>query len=104
MPNNAAGEFNGECLQECGKEGVPGVYASIEKAECFIKWSMSCRDDHVELPSYCHGFLDAELVKYETERARYADTLDNAPEGALRRIDRLRLEGKIKKVDWFLGR
>jgi len=90
--------------KECGKEGVPGVYASIEKAECFIKWSMSCRDDHVELPSYCHGFLDAELVKYETERARYADTLDNAPEGALRRIDRLRLEGKIKKVDWFLGR
>ena len=83
---------------------MPGVYASVQKAECFIKWSMACNDEYAELPEYCRGFLDSELKKLEDDRDKYRDTLYNAPEGALRRIDRLRLESKIKKNDWYIDR
>ena len=98
------GELNDKHLQECGKEGVPGVYASVQKAECFIKWSMACGDEYAELPQYCQGFLDSELKKLEDERNKYATTLALSAEGALRRIDRLRLESKIKKSDWYIDR
>ena len=91
-------------MQECGKEGVPGVYASVQKAECFIKWSMTCADEYAELPEYCQGFLDSELKKLEDERNKYTTTLGLSAEGALRRIDRLRLESKIKKSDWYIDR
>ena len=89
-------------MQECGKEGVPGVYASVQKAECFIKWSMACGDEYAELPQYCQGFLDSELVKHEENRNKYAATLEG--KGPLRRIDRLRLENRLKKVDWYIDR
>lgn len=94
-------------MQECGKEGVPGVYASVEKAECFIKWSMTCGDENVKpipFPKYCESFLDSDSDKYTADRAKYTETLTNAPEGALRRIDRLRLEKKIKKADRIIDR
>ena len=96
--------MNAKPLQECGKEGVPGVYASVQKAECFIKWSMSCGDEYYELPEYCQGFLDPELKKLEDEREKYQASLDNAPEGALRAIDRVRLENKLSKANWSIDR
>ena len=80
------------------------MYASVQKAECFIKWSMSCGDEYYELPEYCQGFLDPQLKKLESERDKYTASLENAPEGALRKIDRVRLENKLSKANWSIDR
>ncbi len=51
----------------CGQEGLPGVYASLADAYCFIDWAQRCYGDlDYEVPEQCLGWLDAEKLALDS--------------------------------------
>ena len=57
-----AGVVAGGVGGECGKEGIPGAYASVEKELCFIHWATACKEGEAYRPYYwypeCDFWLD----------------------------------------------
>lgn len=51
----------------CGKKGVPGVYASVRDALCFIDWDTKCKHGlefmgHYDYAKDCTGWLDKQVI------------------------------------------
>ena len=47
----------------CGKDGLPGVYASVRNALCFIDWDTKCKHGsdfigHYDYSNDCTGWID----------------------------------------------
>lgn len=54
----------------CGREGVPGVYASVRDALCFIDWDTKCKHGvdfigHYDYNNDCSGWMDEVLTLLE---------------------------------------
>ena len=53
---------------DCGKEGVPGVYASVQKALCFIDYATKCK----------HGEKYTNFYDYKEDCSNWIDeTIDD---------------------------
>lgn len=52
---------------DCGKEGIPGVYASVPKALCFIDFATKCK----------HGNKYADFYNYKECKNWFEETLDD---------------------------
>ena len=64
----------------CGKEGLPGIYASVEENLCFIHWATKCKAGHRYESYYwypqCDDWIDSLKLKKREESA--ADELRNS--------------------------
>ena len=54
----------------CGKEGVPGVYASVRNALCFIDWDTKCKHGlefcaHYNYGRDCASWIDEVIAQAE---------------------------------------
>ena len=57
---------------DCGKEGVPGVYASVQKALCFIDYATKCKhgDKYKDFYDYgedCNSVEDGNWIDNQIE-------------------------------------
>ena len=57
----------------CGKDDVPGVYASVRNALCFIDWDTKCKHGsdfigHYDYSNDCTGWIDELIAKLKTNR------------------------------------
>jgi hypothetical protein len=85
----------------CGQEGIPGVYASIADAYCFINWATSCYNDHAEaVPPQCVGWLDNEIKVLDAKKEEYTAALALVT----RKIDGLRLNARLDKVNYYANK
>ena len=53
----------------CGDEDVPGVYADVSKAICFIDFATKCQHDNKYQEYYdysekCNDWIDKEIQRY----------------------------------------
>ena len=58
----------------CGKKDVPGVYASVRKALCFIDWDTKCKHglkyiNHYDYRNDCDGWIDELIGELEKDAA-----------------------------------
>lgn len=54
----------------CGKADVPGVYASVRNALCFIDWDTKCKHGnefigHYDYVKNCQNWIDKEIATYK---------------------------------------
>ena len=57
----------------CGKDGLPGVYASVRNALCFIDWDTKCKHGldfigHYDYRNVCTGWIDELIDQLKTNR------------------------------------
>ena len=57
----------------CGKDGLPGVYASVRNALCFIDWDTKCKHGsdfigHYDYRNDCTGWIDELIAQLKTNR------------------------------------
>ena len=60
---------------DCGKEGVPGVYASVQKALCFIDYATKCKHGNKYTNFYdygedCENWIDEEIESLKKRKLR----------------------------------
>jgi len=82
---------------ECGTE-IPGVYANVSKALCFIDWATKCTDGpEADYYGYegCIGWAKREYCQYkdELEQLRAQDNLPSARRKARK------VEASVKKLE-----
>ena len=57
----------------CGKDGLPGVYASVRNALCFIDWDTKCKHGsdfigHYDYRNDCTGWIGELIAQLKTNR------------------------------------
>ena len=58
---------------DCGKAGVPGVYASVQHALCFIDYATKCKhgNDYTSFYDYrdhCSNWIEEEIEEFKTKK------------------------------------
>ena len=64
----------------CGKADVPGVYASVRNALCFIDWDTKCKhgnefNAHYDFSSDCQNWIDDTIATYEKDATIFKNQL-----------------------------
>ena len=68
---------------DCGKKGVPGVYASVQKALCFIDFATKCKHgnkyiDFYNYEEHCNSWVEEtkEDLKNKGDQDKYIENLE----------------------------
>merc|ERR1711983_357761 len=66
----------------CGKEGIPGVYASVRDALCFIDWDTKCKHGltmvgHYDYRKDCTDWMKTVTALYEENANIFKRQLKN---------------------------